>query len=97
MAARVEKDLVFGIHPEESKVYNSYGLPMIGNLLACAINYVRHFVSDYKFQILGSVFIANEKAVFDLDSADHVLWGNHEKLWLLLHAILGLLVHLLLV
>lgn len=63
---------------------------MVWYLLSSTIYDVRHLIGHNKFLILSSKAVSNEKAVFDLDGTDHVLWK------LLLHRLLHLLDHVLL-
>ena len=44
--------LVVLVEPEKSKVGHSDGLPVVLNLLACAIDNMSDFVRHYKFQVL---------------------------------------------
>lgn len=49
---RVKEDLVLAVHPEVCQVDDSNGLPMVSDLLSCAIYDVSHFISNNEFQIL---------------------------------------------
>ena len=93
----VEYDLVLKVEPLESEIHHSTALPVIGNLLASAIDDMCNLVSNYKFLILGCEAISDEKAILDLDCANHVFWELHVHLiHLLSHHLLLLVLKLLL-
>ena len=47
-----EYNLVFGIHPIQIEVADTYAFPVIRDFFASTIDYVRHLISYYKFQVL---------------------------------------------
>ena len=49
---RIEKHLVLLVHPIEGKIGNADVLPHISHCVPCAIDYVRHLISSYKFKVL---------------------------------------------
>ena len=48
----IQHHLVILIKPEKRQISNSDGFPMIGNLLASAINDVGNFIGNYELYIL---------------------------------------------
>ena len=44
--------LVVLIKPEEGQICNANRLPVVLNLLACAVDYMSHLICHYKFEIL---------------------------------------------
>ena len=87
----------FEVHPLERQVSDAAALPVVGHLLAGAVDDVSHFVRDNKLLVLHNVSklatylgcetITDEQAVLDFDGADHVLGKGH-------HALVHHLVHL---
>ena len=56
LAAR-EYDLVLLIQPREREVRDPDGLPVVGDLLAGAIDNMSDLVCDHEFQVLGQTVI----------------------------------------
>ena len=50
----IKQLLLVWVKPIKGEVNNANRLPVIGNLSACTIDDVRHLVTDYEFEILGS-------------------------------------------
>lgn len=94
--------LVVLVEPEEGEVGDADGLPVVRDLLARAVDDVRHLIGHDEFKVLnalskdfsylGGELVSDEEPVFDLDGADHVVVEDLLLLLLRLHVarLLGL-------
>ena len=52
LVIRIEKYLVLLVYPIEGQIGNADIFPHVSHCIPCTIDYVRHFVSSYKFEVL---------------------------------------------
>jgi hypothetical protein len=94
----VKDDLILKVEPLEGKIYDSAALPVVGDLLASAVDNVGDLVGDDKLLVLGSEAVTDKEAIFNLDGSDHVLGKLHVHLLvhLLPHHVLLLVLEIIL-
>jgi len=70
----VKQNLFLIVLPVEGEVLDPDAVPVVGELHSRGVHDAGHFVGYYKFEVLGSVFVADKKTVFDLDHADKIVF-----------------------
>ena len=51
----IKYDLILQVEPLEGQIHNTFAVPVVGDLLARAIDNVRYFIGDNKFLILNDI------------------------------------------
>ena len=70
----IKQDLFFVVLPVKSEILYSNGVPMVGKLHSSGVHYSLDFIWNYKFKILSSILIADEKAVLYFYHSNEVIF-----------------------